>query len=97
MPEYIEKQAAKYAIRDLPVELDALAVQRAIEAVGRVPAADVAPVVRCKECVKRHTSDCDMWYRCSVCGGQWSWESDDSFCSHGERKKNSKMDLGDQT
>lgn len=45
MAEYIEKRLAKIAIRDLPAELDALAVQRSIEAVGRVPAADVAPVV----------------------------------------------------
>lgn len=44
-------------------------------------------VVRCKDCKKRNTSDCAMRYECSVCGGQWSWEADNAFCSFGERKE----------
>ena len=51
-----------------------------------LPPADVVEVVRCKDCVKRQTPDCTMWYQCSVCGGQWSWENDAAFCSLGERK-----------
>lgn len=49
--------------------------------------ADLAPVVRCKECRKRYTEDCSMYYECSQCGGQWEWTTDDDFCSRGERKE----------
>ena len=51
-----------------------------------MPAADVVEVVRCKDCVNRYTPDCAMWYRCQNCDGQWSWETDNDFCSYGERK-----------
>ncbi len=66
MPEYIERKAAKYAIRDLPVELDALTVQRAIEAVGRVHAAAVEPVRygRWEQCFKK---DGETAGYCSEC------------------------------
>lgn len=36
--ELIDKQKAKQALVDLPPELDALTVQKAIEAIGRVKA-----------------------------------------------------------
>ena len=46
-------------------------------------AADVAPVVRCKDCRWRGREDCAMFYRCE-CGEQHTWETDDDFCSYGE-------------
>ena len=46
---------------------------------------DVAPVVRCRDCRKRYTADCFMYYECSQCGGQWEWTTDDGFCDRGER------------
>jgi len=49
------------------------------------PKKETAEIVRCRECVKRNTSECAMWYRCEVCGGQWNWETDEDFCSRGER------------
>ena len=52
------------------------------------PAADVAPVVRCRECRNRYTMNCSMYYECSQCGGQWDWTTDDGFCDRGERKVN---------
>ena len=48
---------------------------------------EVAEVVRCQRCAKRNTPDCAMWYQCEVCGGQWSWETDEDFCSRGELKQ----------
>lgn len=48
---------------------------------------DVVLVVRCRECRKRYTADCSMYYECSQCGGQWEWTTDDDFCSRGERKE----------
>lgn len=46
-------------------------------------AADVAPVVRCKDCRWRGREDCAMFYRCE-CGEQHTWETDNDFCSYGE-------------
>lgn len=46
---------------------------------------DAVDVVRCKDCAKRHTAECLMEYECA-CGAQYSWESDDEFCSGGVRK-----------
>lgn len=53
---------------------------------GVIPAADVAPVVRCKDCLWRGREECAMFYRCD-CGEQHTWETDDDFCSYGERKE----------
>lgn len=41
--------------------------------------------VRCKDCVKRKTEDCSMYYECE-CGEQHTWEVDDDYCSVGERR-----------
>lgn len=49
-----------------------------------IPAADVAPVVRCKDCRLRGREDCAMFYRCD-CGEQHTWETDNDFCSYGEQ------------
>ena len=51
-----------------------------------LPAAGVAPVVRCRECRRRYTMNCSMYYECSQCGGQWDWTTDDGFCDRGQRK-----------
>ena len=57
------------------------------EIIRDAPTIDAVPVVRCKDCKKRGTQDCAMWYQCSVCEGQWSWETNEGFCSYGERKE----------
>lgn len=49
------------------------------ELINAIPAADVAPVVRCKDC--KHY---DIGGSCIICGFQ-SRKPDD-FCSYGERK-----------
>ena len=54
-----------------------------IEDLTEFPAADVAPVVRCKDCRWRGREDCAMFYRCE-CGEQHTWETDNDFCSYGE-------------
>ncbi len=48
--------------------------------------ADFAEVVRCKECKWRGSEECAMFYECG-CGEQHTWETDDDFCSYGERKE----------
>ena len=59
---------------------------RMTETIADFPAADVAPVVRCKDCLWRGREECAMFYRCE-CGEQHTWETDNDFCSYGERKE----------
>ena len=61
------------------------------ELVNNQPTVDAVEVVRCKDCKYRNTEDCGMLYECMSCGGQWSWEYDNGYCSFGE-----KMDGGDK-
>ena len=46
---------------------------------------DRIEVVRCKECIYRGREECAMFYRCD-CGEQLNWETDNDFCSYGERR-----------
>ena len=55
-----------------------------IEDLTKFPAADVAPIVRCKDCRWRGREECGMFYRCE-CGEQHTWETDNDFCSWGEK------------
>ena len=45
---------------------------------------DVAPIVHCKDCHWRGSEECAMFYRCD-CGEQHTWETDNDFCSYGEK------------
>ena len=47
---------------------------------------DFLPVVRCKNCRKRHTWECAMHYESDDGEEQYGWEDDNDFCSWGERK-----------
>ena len=87
MAEYIER---KVAIESLPVAWDS-----AVNALRNVPAADVAPVVRCKECkhcrelnrkdrIEEAYADGVLW-----CTNQSDGVWPDDFCSYGERKEDS--------
>ena len=71
----------------LPIEIKAVTM-RTPSAITNLDhhTADVVEVVRCKDCIKRNTPECAMRYECSRCGGQWSWESDYSYCSYGEKR-----------
>ena len=69
-----------------PVQEGAIKLVEATrEYIASLSASDVAPVVRCKDCRKRHTDDCSMYYACSRCGRQLDWTNDDGFCDRGER------------
>ena len=47
--------------------------------VEEMPVADVVEVVRCKECIKRYTRDCALWYGTTANNGQIN----DYFCGAG--------------
>ena len=90
--EYIEQEAAKARLRMwitdcvLDGDNDAADCYRdCIDLLDSIPAADVVPVVRCKDCRLRGREECAMFYRCE-CGEQHTWETDNDFCSWGERR-----------
>ena len=78
MAEYIDREAVFHAMK--------MDVCPPFAVVRDFPAADVRPVVRCKDCIWRGREECAMFYRCE-CGEQHTWETDNDFCSYGERKE----------
>lgn len=82
MDEYIKREAVIEAIMSEPP--DAHYPQWYVDKIKSIPAADVVPVVRCKDCRWRGREECAMFYRCE-CGEQHTWETDDDFCSYGEK------------
>ena len=89
--EYIEREAAKARLRmwitDCVLDGDNETADRfrdCIDLLDSIPAADVTPVVRCKDCRWRGSEDCAMFYRCD-CGEQHTWGTDNDFCSYGEQ------------
>ena len=76
--EYIEREEVREAFR---MEFDNA---YADDITDRLPVANVQEVVRCKDCILRKTDDCAMYYRCN-CGEQHTWETDNDFCSYGEK------------
>ena len=51
MAEYITKKAAINAVENAPIELFQSEWEEIEEAINAAPAADVVPVVRCKDCI----------------------------------------------
>ena len=88
--EYIEREALLCMVQpdDPGDEMAVITIATAKKLIRSLahccPAADVAPIVRCKDCHWRGSEECAMFYRCE-CGEQHTWETDDDFCSYGER------------
>ena len=58
-----------------------------MQKIKEAPAADVVEVVRCKDCIYRHSPDCSLWYG-SVGDIDYIREMSDNFyCSCGERNE----------
>ena len=100
--EYIEREAAKRELLSWAVSInhpEYLMRDDALHVIDSIPAADVAEVVRCRECKywgdeagKLQHSDGALSARCKVHNylidgrhtGWWPTEND--FCCYGERK-----------
>lgn len=79
--EYIERGAALLAIAGQPSELHYPSWYKGN--IMEVPAADVAEVVRCKDCKHwQHEEDVDF-----VCTRHYGYRTSMDFCSQGERKE----------
>lgn len=93
--EYIEREVVsegirKYYYKNPPNSSYQEGFDRGLDKAQRVilnaPVADVVPVVRCKDCRLRGREECAMFYRCE-CGEQHTWETDNDFCSWGEKER----------
>ncbi len=82
---YIEREAAIKAIENDCPELVYYSKREAIDCIKAEPAADVAPVVRCKDCLYRKEPQKYGDLHCGILGVPMN---DHDFCSYGERKEN---------
>lgn len=102
--EYIERSALIKDIRGLTTETWGKGLKNGwwshsvqikdnfLRLIEKSPAADVAPVVRCKDCKHwRHETDGMIdHYECNIfcgCYGRGYLTNADDFCSYGERKE----------
>ena len=86
MAEYIEREALVHRLKS-PYLFNI--TPRIFEIISEIPAADVAPVVRCEDCV--HWDDDPDTYGADdgpkgKCMKSFETMCADDFCSYGERK-----------
>ena len=89
MAEYIERETSRKRLANLEgwcQDLRKPGLKQALEMFDEIPAADVAPVVRCKDC--KHL----FGTICTVCG--LLPRKPEDFCSYGERKDGGEADNG---
>ena len=87
MTVYIKREDAIDTVLDVyynTPDID-LSGERLEAAILNIPAADVVPVIHCKDCRLRGREECAMFYRCE-CGEQHTWETDNDFCSWAKRR-----------
>lgn len=101
MAEYIEKNVAIVRLTALEIGVPCATMTDAKRQIADTPAADVAPVVRCKDCKyadskkesvteKRYADDILFCRNSEFCGDEPLAMWPDDFCSYGKRK-----DIGD--
>ena len=96
MAEYIDREAALALVRpddpnDERCAVTVTTAKRLIRhALTAAPAADVAPVIRCKDCKWFANNNDDEWFGCWLFNAIRAVPEDaptpDDFCSYGERK-----------
>ena len=103
MTEYIEREATIELLRSIgsrDYRREKGTIQEAIKMISfseYTPAADVAPVVRCQDCVyARPLKDMNYDYLCHYWNGHSC--NQNQFCSQGKRKEdeNEKKDTNDK-
>ena len=88
MAEYIKREAAIDAVTEVYYNTPDvnLSGEKFEAAINGILAADVAPVVRCKDCKQGEVDDPDFpdeYYCHAGCG----WNNGDFYCAYGERKE----------
>lgn len=84
MAEYIEREAAMQAF--LAEKPDAHYPGWYAGLLEELPAADVAPVVRCKDCTCAGLYEGSEGLYCMNIAGLCTYVMDDDYCSYGVRK-----------
>lgn len=92
MAEYIERTVAVKAVLRMRKPENSVAQNRMLSIIQmdmlKLPAADVAPVVRCKDCKHYDMGVCLKIYSDgNVHPEAWQKRRPDDFCSYGERKE----------
>lgn len=87
MADYISREEAILAIQTDCPEQVFYSREDAIERISTVPAADVEPVVRCRDCIYFDPGDEDGL--CCADVGAMLCPGGDDYCSHGQRKDQS--------
>lgn len=89
MSEYIDRDAALVALQDSDLFNT---TERQLRAIRELPAADVAEVVRCKNCKWFADNNGGEWYGCQMFQVVQITPEDapkpDDFCSYGEYQTN---------
>lgn len=91
MAEYIEREVCLSILRakaNMAVLMDAAPYfEKAAQMLEKLPAADAAPVVRCKGCMHYDMGVCLKIYSDgNVHTEAWQSRKPEDFCSYGERK-----------
>ena len=86
MGDYISRDVAIARLTKVEVTNSLATMTAAKRAIAEMPAADVAPVVRCKDC---RYSEQAQWNRKGyrICPASHMEIEDDDFCSYAERKE----------
>jgi len=92
MSDYISRQAAIDAVNralDRETLLYSFVRKVVISVLKRLPAADVVPVVRCRNCARLNRNGYCTRFQNNISGIATSWfmPDDDDFCSCGERRE----------
>lgn len=98
MAEYIEKHKAVNLLTSLENEFQQFKPFKGFEnamyrklceteiAIGKLPAADVVPVVRCKDCKHAYINSFSAASGVALCSSSAKVMQQDDFCSYGERR-----------
>lgn len=91
--DYISRHAAIIEMMDNEVDhAQGTDGREVVQILSDIPAADVAPVVFCKNCRKRRKDGYCTKFVQNISGlaSAWFMPQDDDFCSYGKRKEKNK-------
>ena len=83
MPEYIERESLISNLKDLP-EQERIEYMGIYDCIKSQHTADVAEVVKCKNCKNYELMKSNNTHFCNEFGGR---VTEEDFCSRGERKE----------
>lgn len=86
MGKYIDLEPLINALKAVQKRSEIISVDEVLGVLAKYPAADVAEVVRCKDCVNYKRGNvwiCGWHNNCELLGGNWD---ENAYCSYGEAK-----------